>query len=217
MFNEFFQVTLEVLDSIADAGLVAGAMISRKILSNFTVIARDVNGLVVFPDNRLVVVGILGPFCLSGPVGLSMSDPVGWSVHGGESPVLDNQAVLKPENVEEDVSSGSLPFSLGNDVGAILECPYHSQLQLITRRLIDELRQPFHTVDRVRIVLHKALVVDVLRCKFNIPGADALKYRRHFLDVSFRHCLISFSQVDWGPAAVMGLRPYVGPQRVRRT
>jgi hypothetical protein len=24
--------------------------------------------------------------------------------------VLDNQAVLKPENVEEDVSSGSLPL-----------------------------------------------------------------------------------------------------------
>ena len=99
-----------------------------------------------------------------------MSAPVGWSVHGGESPVLDNQAVLKPEDVEEHVSSGSLPLSLGNDVGAILECPYHGQLQLVTRRLIDELRQPFHTVSRVRIVLHKSLVVDVLRRKVYIPA-----------------------------------------------
>jgi hypothetical protein len=111
--------------------------------------------------------------------------------------VLDNQAVLKPENVEEDVASGSLPLSLGNDVGAIMECPYHGQLQLVTRRLADELRQPFHTVGRVRIVLHKSLVVYVLGREVYIPGADAVKYRQNFLDVSFRHCLICFSQVDW--------------------
>ena len=82
--------------------------------------------------------------------------------------MLDDQAVLKPENVEEDVSSGSLPLSLGNDVGAILECPYHGQLQLVTRRLVDELRQPFHTVGRIRIVLHKSLGVDVPRRKVYI-------------------------------------------------
>jgi hypothetical protein len=110
-----------------------------------------------------------------------------------------------------------LSFSLGNHVWAILECPHNGQLQLVTRRLIDELRQPFHAVGRVRIVLHKSLVVDVLRRKVYIPGADAVKYRQNFLDVGFRHCLISFSQVDWGPSAVMALRPYVGPQRVRRS
>jgi hypothetical protein len=111
--------------------------------------------------------------------------------------VLDNQAVLKPENVEEDVASGSLPLSLGNDVGAIMECPYHGQLQLVTRRLADELRQPFHTVGRVRIVLHKPLLVNVLRRKDYIPAVDAVKYRQDFLDVSVRHDLISFSHVDW--------------------
>src|ERR1700691_1211921 len=120
---------------------------------------------------------------------------VGWSILGGEGPVLDNQAVLKPENVEEDVSSGSLPLSLGHDVGAILECPYHGRLHLLTRRLIDELCEPFHTVGRVRVVLHKSLVVDVLRRNVYIPGADAVKYRQNFLDVSFRHCLISFDRV----------------------
>jgi hypothetical protein len=142
---------------------------------------------------------------------------IGWSILGGEGPVLDNQSVLKPENVEEDVSPGSLPGGMGNDVAAILECSYHGQLQLVTRRLIDELRQPFHTVARVRIVLHKVLTVDVLRRKVYIPGADAVKYRQNFLDVSFRHFLISFSQVDWGLSAVMALRPYVGPQRVRQS
>src|SRR5450432_137975 len=120
---------------------------------------------------------------------------VGWSILGGEGPVLDNQSVLKPENVEEDVSSGSLPLSLGNDVGAILECPYHGQLQLVTRRLIDELSQPFYTVGRVRIVLQKSLVVDVLRRNVYIPGADAVKYRQNFLDVVPCHLQISFAEL----------------------
>jgi hypothetical protein len=124
--------------------------------------------------------------------------------------VLDNQSVLKPENVEEDFFPRSLSISLGNHVWAILEYPHNGQLQLVTRRLIDELRQAVHTVGRVRIVLHKSLVVDVPCRKVYIPGADAVKYRQNFLDVSFRHCLISFSQVDWGPSAVMALRPYVG-------
>jgi hypothetical protein len=46
-------------------------------------------------------------------------------------------------------------------------------------------------------VLHKSLVVYVLGREVYIPGADAVKYRQNFLDVSFRHCLICFSQVDW--------------------
>ena len=117
VLDEFFQVTFEVLDSIADAWLVADAMISRKILRDFTVIARDVNSLVVFPDNRLVLLCVRRECCLSGSVGLSVSALIGRTVHGGESPVLDNQAVLEPKNIEEDVSSGSLPLSLRNDVG----------------------------------------------------------------------------------------------------
>ena len=54
VFRELFQVTFECWDSIADAGFVADAMISRKVLRGFTVVSRDVNGLVVLPDNRLV-------------------------------------------------------------------------------------------------------------------------------------------------------------------
>jgi hypothetical protein len=115
--------------------------------------------------------------------------------------VLDNQAVLKPENVEEHVSSGSLPPRLGNDVGAILESPNHGQLQLVTRRLIDELRQPCHTVGRVRIVLHKSLVVDMLRRKVYIPGANAVKYRQNFLDVVSSHLQNSFVGLTASAAA----------------
>jgi hypothetical protein len=81
---------------------------------------------------------------------------------------------------------------MGNDVGAILEGPYHSQLQLVTRRPLDELRQPFHTVARVRIVLYKALLVDVLRCKVYIPGAYAFKHCQHSFKVSFRHWFYPF-------------------------
>jgi hypothetical protein len=130
-------------------------------------------------------------------------------------PVTGNQAALKPEDVEEYVSSGSLPFSMGDDAGAILKCPDHGQLQLVTRRLVDELRQPFYTVARVRIVLHKSLVVDVLGRKGYIPGANAVKYRQNFLDVSFRHCLLSFSQVGWGLGGD-GFTSLRWPQRVRR-
>lgn len=48
--------------------------------------------------------------------------------------MLDNQALLKAENIEEDVSSGSLPVCLGDDVSAVLECPYQGQLKLFARR-----------------------------------------------------------------------------------
>ena len=82
--------------------------------------------------------------------------------------MLDNQAVLKLEDVEEYVSPGSLAHCLRNNVGSILECPHHAQLELVTRRLADEPRQPFHAVGRIRIVLHKSLVVDVLRRKVYI-------------------------------------------------
>jgi hypothetical protein len=41
-------------------------------------------------------------------------------------------------------------------------------------------------------VLHKSLVVDVLRGKVYIPGADAVKCRQNFLDVVPCHSQISF-------------------------
>src|SRR6202453_1823638 len=117
VFREFFEVTFECRDSIHDTGFVPDAMISVKVVRDFTVIPRDMNRLVVFPDNRLALLCVRRECCLRGPVGLSVSALIGRSVHGGESPVLDNQAVLKPENVEEHVSSGSLPLSLGNEIG----------------------------------------------------------------------------------------------------
>lgn len=59
VLDESLQVMLEILDSIAHTGFVADAMISRKILWDPTVIPRDMNGLVVFPDNRLILLCIL--------------------------------------------------------------------------------------------------------------------------------------------------------------
>ena len=76
VINEFFQVKSECRNSIAHAGLVADAMIARKILRDFTVVSRDVNGLVVFPDNRLVLVFIVKEFRLSGPIALSVTTPI---------------------------------------------------------------------------------------------------------------------------------------------
>jgi hypothetical protein len=77
VFDEFFQVSFECRDSIADTGFVADAMIARKVLRDFAVISRDVNGLVVFLDNRLVLLCVLRQCCLSGPVGLSMPTFIG--------------------------------------------------------------------------------------------------------------------------------------------
>jgi len=42
VFYKLFQVTFECRDSIADAGLVADAMICRKVVRDFTVISADV-------------------------------------------------------------------------------------------------------------------------------------------------------------------------------
>ena len=56
--GEFFQVTFECCDAIADARFMADAMISMKVLRNFIVIPRDMNGLVVFADNRLVLLSV---------------------------------------------------------------------------------------------------------------------------------------------------------------
>ena len=186
---EFFQVTFERRDSIADAGFVADALISRKVLRDFFVIPSDVNGLVVFPDNRFILFRVLREFCLSWPIGLSVPALVGWGVRGGEGPMLDDQAVLEPEDVEEDVAAGSLPLRLGNDVRPILECPDHGQLELVTWRLADELHQPLHTGGRVRIVLHKPLMVDVLRRSTYVPGADAGEHSQDSFDVA--RCLPS--------------------------
>jgi hypothetical protein len=59
VFNKFFEVAFEIRDSIADARFVADAAISGKVLWNFTVIPGDMNGFVVFPNNRLVLVCVL--------------------------------------------------------------------------------------------------------------------------------------------------------------
>src|ERR1700677_105073 len=79
VFREFFEVTFECCDSIANAGFVADAMISSKVVRNFTVIPRDMNGLVVFPDDRLVLVGVHRELCLSWAVSLGVPALIGRS------------------------------------------------------------------------------------------------------------------------------------------
>jgi hypothetical protein len=75
------------------------------------VIPGDMNGLVVFPDNRLVLFSVLREFCLSWPVGLSVPALIGRSPFGGKDPVLDYQTVLKSEEVEEDALTKYQPSS----------------------------------------------------------------------------------------------------------
>ena len=58
VFREFFEVTFECCDSIENTGFVADAMISVKVERNFTVIPRDMNGLVVIPDKRLETITV---------------------------------------------------------------------------------------------------------------------------------------------------------------
>src|SRR5450432_2557459 len=101
ILSQFFQVVFECRDSIADAGFVSDAMISGKVLRDLFVIPCDVNGLVVFPDNRLVLFRVLREFCFGWPVGLSVPALIGRSPFCGKGPVLDYQIVLKSEDVEE--------------------------------------------------------------------------------------------------------------------
>ena len=88
-------------------------MISGKVLRDLTVIPRDVNCLVVFPDNRLVLLCVLREFCLSWPVGLSVPALIWRSLFCRKDPVLDYQTVLKSEEVEEDVLTEYQPLLFG--------------------------------------------------------------------------------------------------------
>jgi len=54
-------------DTIENTGFVADAMISVKVVRNFTVIPRDMNGLVVIPDERLIRVVSAERFASVGP------------------------------------------------------------------------------------------------------------------------------------------------------
>ena len=80
--NKFFQVTSEIRHSIADARLVANALISSKVIRDSTVIPSDMNGLVIFPDERFVLVGVLRQLCLIWPVGLRVPALIGRSTLG---------------------------------------------------------------------------------------------------------------------------------------
>jgi hypothetical protein len=77
VLNEFIQIAPEIRDSIADARLVADAMIPSKVVWNVTVIPRDMNGLVVFPDEQLVLVSVLRHHPLSWAVDLGVPALIG--------------------------------------------------------------------------------------------------------------------------------------------
>jgi len=58
VFRDYFEVTQECRKSIADAGFMAD-LIRSNVMRDLAVVSGDVNGLVVFPDNRLVFLCVL--------------------------------------------------------------------------------------------------------------------------------------------------------------
>lgn len=81
---------------------------------------RDVNGLVVFSDNRLVLLCVLRESCLSWPVGLSVPAFIGRGCLCRKCPVLDYPAVLKSEDVKEDTLTEYESLLLSENVGSVL-------------------------------------------------------------------------------------------------
>jgi hypothetical protein len=54
VLRDLFEITLKRRESVADTGLVAD-LICSNVMRDLAVVSSDVNGLVVLPDNRLVL------------------------------------------------------------------------------------------------------------------------------------------------------------------
>ena len=54
VLRELFEITFKSREPVADAGLVAD-LICSNVMRDLAVVSSDVNGLVVLPDNRLVL------------------------------------------------------------------------------------------------------------------------------------------------------------------
>jgi hypothetical protein len=54
VLRDLFEITLKRRESVADTGLVAD-LICSYVMRDLAVVSSDVNGLVVLPDNRLVL------------------------------------------------------------------------------------------------------------------------------------------------------------------
>jgi hypothetical protein len=116
VMHEDFYIMQKLCHTIADSGFVPDHKIPGKELLASTVVPTEVKGLVVLAHQRFIFLRVLQVPRLCRSVGLAVPAQVRWSVHGREGPVLYDQAVLKPEDVEEDVSSGSLPIRMGHDI-----------------------------------------------------------------------------------------------------
>jgi hypothetical protein len=67
VLHEMLHVMEERSDPVFDAGFVPNHMITAEILLGVAMISSDVEGLVVFPHERFVLLGILGFFASVGP------------------------------------------------------------------------------------------------------------------------------------------------------
>jgi hypothetical protein len=102
--------------------------------------------------------------------------------------VLDDQAALESEDIEEDTLTEYESLLLSENIGSVLKSSHHRQMMIFRRELTDILSQAFDAVGRVGIVLCVFLRIHVLGRKVEIPACDASKYRQYFFNVACRHC-----------------------------
>ena len=100
--------------------------------------------------------------------------------------MLDDEPVLEAEDVEEGVPAGALAMRLRDHAGTVLKRAHDFELELVTRRLPDEIGQALDAIGGVGIVL-EAAVADVFRGRGDIAGADAGEEGVHFFELRHWH------------------------------
>ncbi len=99
--HEPFQIVPERRYPVLHAGFVADAVIPVEEERDLAVVAADVDGLVLGPYERLALFGVRTGLRLGRPVLLSVSALVRETCIAREAPMLDDHAVVEPEDVEE--------------------------------------------------------------------------------------------------------------------
>lgn len=97
--------------------------------------AADMDGLIVLPHQRLVLLRVRLALRLGRSIKLRMPALVGWLCLRREDPVLDDQAIFEPENVEEGAVALNMPVRLGDDIRPVLTRPDDLQVRSVLGRV----------------------------------------------------------------------------------
>src|ERR1700720_478028 len=117
--------------------------IRGRIVRNFAVLSGYLHSLIVFTDQRLIVLTIFRAFCFGWAVDLSMAALVRRCQILRKDPVLHNETLLELEDVEEYVGTKYISCGVCDHKPTILKGTDGLQLHFLGRKAIDPVFQAF--------------------------------------------------------------------------